>query len=239
VLKTLVWNAVVLTSLLLTGSQRRLIAGYVILMADVTPAFSEQWPVNRPFFNNLLGPGDSVFISDNGGRVFYDYYSTLPNVTTRWDFQRQISSSLIGDADLVILTRVKRSVSEVEVKALTNFVHKGGNLLISFEWPNEFDADAHRNTMHELLSKMGTDLRVDRPYFDIGIHLASGDRVADHPLTRGVTSFAYGGASKVFGGTPLFLSREGHPIAAATFIPEPSSAVLFCVPLAFAFCGRR
>lgn len=195
-------------------------------MADATPAFSEQWPVNRPFFNNLLGSGDSVFIAGNGGQNYYDYYHSVPNVRTRWDFQRSISSQLIGDANLVIVTRLKRSVSDEEVEAVTKFVKGGGNLLLSFEWPNSQDAEIHRITMHELLSKMGTNLRVDRPYFDTGIHVASGDRVLAHPLTYGVKSFAYGGASKVFGGSPLFLSEEGHPVAAATFVPEPSALAL-------------
>ena len=87
-------------------------------------------------------------------------------------------------------------------------------------------------------------LRFGTTQFDAGSQVSTGAEIASHPLTAGITSFNYGAAVEVSGGTSLFFSHGGIAYAQVeattpTPTPEPATLGLFGMGIAWLGFMRR
>jgi hypothetical protein len=223
--------------------------GYVVVMGDATPTFALQYDSydghegNRAFFGNLLGGGDSVLLlerSHGNADLVNDFYNeTRPGTSRR--SSAPITETLLQGVDLLVASRVIRDFSASEVHAISGLLARGGSLLVIVEPPGADDAEPVRATAHALLDRFHLNIRLLNPLFDVGSNVATGDQIAKHPLTNGVTTLNYGWAANVQGGTPLFFGSTGRPFTAAAFVPEPSTSGIAstCVIAVLSACHRR
>jgi hypothetical protein len=214
---------------------KRATAGYVVVMADITPLFPLQDDVyeafegNRRLFRNITGEPGSVIIT--GGSPLHPvskFYAT-EGVSSKWT-SGELTQDLLKHATLVV-SENRVAFTTAEAQLLRSFVGNGGNLFLGVEPFSSLDAnplisERVRTAANTLLKNMSIDVVISRSGFDPGTNIARGSKIAVHPLTQDVSALNYGWASQVIGGEPLFFSRAGLPFTAAVFIPEPSSITL-------------
>jgi hypothetical protein len=244
--RTAVSCAIVALSLFSLATLRPALGGYVVVMGDATPTFALQYDIyegfegNRAFFRNLRAGGDSVPLlgpSSGNTDLVRDFYNRLLPGSAD-ESSALVTNNLLQGVDLLVASRVIREFSASETEAIGGLLGRGGNLLLIVEPPPVRDAESVRSSVHALLDKLHVNIRLLNPLFDGGTRPVTGDRIATHPLTYGVTAFNYGKASNVQGGTPLFFGSTGYPFVAAAFVPEPSTFVITSICI-LAFSTRR
>ncbi len=207
------------------------IPGNITVSGDATPLFSltdsipnDSLPGNRQFFSNLLGVGTSVAIFDESFNRFApvevdEFFSSLPGVRSK-TFSDITDQELAG-VDLVVLPYT-RPISNSEKSVLRSHVLEGTNIFLTAESSGIASVESKISVaaVNDILEFFQTDLRVVDAVLDRGPQLVSGSRIIDHPLTEGVTSFAYGSTSIIENGDALFRTTSGDAFISTTRAPN-------------------
>lgn len=238
-------------ALLLSVATPAAAAGTLVVAGDITPTFAlgpdgfGGVAGNRTFFTNLLGGVTTVAISSrtfNGfsnGNVQQFYSGLGANVTTLAD---PVSAASLAGIGLLVVQFPNTSFTTSEASAIGGFLRDGGRVYLSGEASSTntmFPAGPvnqgrlANTALNGLLGAIGATIRLDDT--DVGCcgNLLT-TAIGQHPLTAGVTSFGYGFATSVSGGTALvsvpgsFLDPALRPIIAvetfgAAMVPEPGS----------------
>lgn len=227
-------------------------AGTVVLSGDMTPVFSltntspnDAVAGNGSFFANVLGAGDGVAIvaasrSDLAVGELQEFYASRPGVSASL-IETEITASALSGKDLLVAAAPGFAFTTGETDAIRGFLQGGGTLLLLGEARGISFGPATNGIINTLLSNLESPLRLRNADLDFGPQLATGTQIESDPLTAGVTSFAYGAASQVTGGSVLFRSGGGTPFVAyvSTPVPEPGAAALLALGLGVLAMRRR
>jgi hypothetical protein len=185
------------------------------------------------FFRNLLGSGDSVAVVQQEGDSVADlvriFFERIPNIESKRISETVTDANLAG-VDFVVVANQPDDFVACEVAAIRRVVAQGANLLVCND-PQSPGGGEAINAANRLLENLGVDMWVSVNRYIYSHGTLTGNNIREHPLTSGVANFNYGGARGVTGGTPLFISTEGIPLAAVVFVPEPATASLLAVGL--------
>ncbi|MEO1014721.1 MAG: winged helix-turn-helix domain-containing protein [Pseudomonadota bacterium] len=204
-------------------------AGSIAVIADVNIAnaiygesLAPATPGNSAFFANLIGRGKRVVIQDtsNTGSVFIvagapsidAYYRAMSGVTSRLlGSDEAVTSATLDGAALFISFLPNDEFETGEIEALSAFLAEGGRVLFLGD---SFDYATNNLYINKALVALGSELSIQHYKFDQDFRYASGDQIAVHPLTDGITRFTYATVNIVLGGDPLFRTIHGAPFAA-------------------------
>lgn len=199
--------------------------GYVVVIGDYTPAaylVTRTDPGVLRFFDNLQ-PSDTTVLLGNPqsgwNAHLYQHYNTSGKSAS---FSADVTDEALSDVELAVVLSPTRLFTVDEAQAINRLLVSGGNLLAFMDGTQS----AGLPFVADLLNKLNVDLVHVPSIVDWGSQAATGSRIASHPLTAGVESFSYGGATPVSGGVPLFSAINGESLAAAVFVPEPASVSL-------------
>ena len=105
---------------------------------------------------------------------------------------------------------------------LRSHVLEGTNIFLTAESSGIASVESKISVaaVNDILEFFQTDLRVVDAVLDRGPQLVSGSRIIDHPLTEGVTSFAYGSTSIIENGDALFRTTSGDAFISTTRAPN-------------------
>lgn len=202
--------------------------GYVVVVGDYTPAsylVTRTDPGTTRFFDNLQ-PGDATALlgdpQSGWNAHLYQHYNTGGRSAT---FSADVSDETLSNVELAVVLSPTRVFTIDEARAINRLLVRGGNLLAFMDGTQS----AGLPFVADLLVKLNVDLAHVPSIIDWGSQAATGSRIAAHPLTAGVDSLSYGGATPVSGGVPLFFAINGEPLAAAVFVPEPASVSLLAL----------
>lgn len=215
-------------------------AGTIVVSGDMTPVFALTNTTpnlavagNGSFFSNLLGSGDGVAIMSTGNNAFApteldEFYSALPGVSANI-LSSTITATTLAGVDLFVAPSPSRAFTSAEIATLSAFLQTGGTLFVMGEAQGIPFGASTNVILNNLLTGLGSSMSLLTSDLDFGAQTAVGSQIAADPYTAGVTSFAYGFASTVVGGTALFRSTGGVTFTAysASVVPEPATMLLF------------
>jgi hypothetical protein len=184
---------------------------------------------NQQFFKNVLGSGNNVAIYPTWPALGWqegelqNFYSSLPGV----------SASLINGAftnlsgyNLLIVDNPSNAFSASEISVLNNFLANGNSIFFFGEWTGFDGFPTTNNAVNADLTGLGSSMQLIPASLGSSWTTATGAQIAIDPLTAGVDSLTYGGASEVAGGTPLFYAENGTPFVEYSKVPEPTTMLL-------------
>jgi hypothetical protein len=187
---------------------------------------------NETFFSNLLGAGTKVVV-DYGlaSPDFEKYYTGLGDTVNM--LNDSLSGSSLTGANLFISSLPDGAYSTSQIAVIAAFDAGGGTVL--FMGDNNECCSSFDGFINTDLTALGSGMQLGSDSLDPGFHFATGVQIAAVPLTAGVTSFEYGGANSVSGGTPVFYTANGTPFVEYSTqtspTPEPGTTALLFVGL--------
>jgi hypothetical protein len=189
---------------------------------------------NQQFFTNVLNGGTNVMVLN--GDLFdaqvNQFYNSLTGVTSN-NFSGTVTATDLAGIDLFVSALPSDNFTASEISVLSDYLDNGGNIFFLGE-NNNFPIQNAR--INNVLSALGSGIRIQDDIFDAGFHTAIGAQIANDPLTVGVQTFTYAAPSQtvVNGGTALFFGTGGQTFVAcegARNVPEPSILALLSLGL--------
>lgn len=230
-------------------------AGTLVVGGDVTPTFSLSAspssggdPGNRQFYDNVRGGATGVVISQRGFNTLANdnlarFYRETAGVQVT-ETSSDITTDLLAGAGLLVLQFPNDAFAGAEMMAIGDYVRAGGSLLLVGEAstvnttspapPLSEGSQANAN-LNGLLAGIGSTIRInDDTIGCCGQFTATGGAIGADPLTAGVSTFTYGAATSVSGGTALFFAPDANRALQPFFateqltatVPEPASWAL-------------
>jgi hypothetical protein len=153
-------------------------------------------------------PGDGVLLicdpSSTHGGYCSDSYWTLVSETYRsygvdWTNIGSVPSS-VTDYHLVFIAFPGAYFSTTEVAVLAEFLENKGRLVLVAENNTYFTPEINR--LNDLLVNLEVEARFEQASIDLGCGHGS-PLVHSHPITDGISDYAYGYTTWIYGGTPL------------------------------------
>ncbi len=219
-------------------------AGTLVVGGDFTPTFSLNAfdagdAGNRLFYDRLRGGAMRVVISQRTFSTFANanlvrFYGETPGVQVV-QTPGDITTDVLAGAGLLVLQFRNDSFAGDEMMAIDRYVRSGGNLLLVGEasslntilpgpaFTEGMQANAAANG---LLAGLNSSIRiVSDDVGCCGTLVASGAQIGNNPLTAGITSFRYGYATSVSGGTGLFFAPDANGVLKPFFAAETLDAI--------------
>lgn len=219
-------------------------AGTLVVGGDITPtfslnAFNDTVQGNRLFYDNIRAGANRVLISqrtfnplpNDNLASFYRQIAGVDVVQTSGD----ITTSILAGTGLLVLQFRDDAFAGTEMKTIERYVRGGGNVLLVGEasiintvFPGPvFTQGSQSNAIaNGLLAGIGSSIRlVDDTIGCCGTFDATGVQIAAGPLTAGITSFRYGAATSVSGGTALFFAPGTDGVEKPFFATEMLDAI--------------
>jgi hypothetical protein len=223
----------------------------VVVSGDATPSFylTSTFPDpavagNRQFFTNVLGGGQDVLVLNTtfsgSPTEINEYYASLAGKTSTL-VTGTITAAQLSGKELLVVSDPNDAFTPSEVAAIQAFSNSGGTIFALGEGTVISFATATNGFLNSLLAQLGSPLRIGVLDMDDGDQSATGSQIAVDALTAGVTSFNYGAAADVSGGTKLFMAHNGTPFVEYA-VPELGSAALLACAIFLGTsvnCGRR
>lgn len=188
---------------------------------------------NQQFFTNVLQGGTQVLVSmDDGAPLaindgpydtyIHEFYGSLTGVTST-SLVGIIPESFLSGFDLFVGVKPPDAYTTDELNQLQSFLSGGGTIF--FLGDNSYFDSTSNMYINEALEYLGSSMRIayDSTIYPADYQLATGDQIATHPLTAGITEFEYATPSELLvnGGTALLYGPENQPFLAYEAYESP------------------
>jgi hypothetical protein len=191
-------------------------------------------PDNQDWFMNLLGGRSTVLIqneytsfSSGTATVSMDtFFDSIEGVSSS-TFSGTITSAVLNGVDLFVSALPQNAYSTDEIASMAGFLGAGGTLFLIGENDDFVQGPRANGHINAALLALGSEIRIVDAFLDPGVITTLNIEI--DPLNAGVTSFSYGAASGVTGGTPLIRSLDASgrvPFVAYQRVPEPEASLL-------------
>jgi hypothetical protein len=208
---------------------------------------------NQQVALNILGSGQSVFMSSKGGEdadALFNFYTSQSGIAVARS-GNTLDSNLLTGVDLLVIDIGFHQLTiydESETLAITQFLRNGGNVMLIAETHNEGFIPDNSRTPHynALLRDIGSSISFESNVRCCGGGIA--DIILPTIITAGVSNFGKAGANNLLGGNaairdtnfgygPVFTIAAYEIIPSA--VPIPSAAWLFGSALGLMGVMRR